>query len=70
MTLLSHAPQYKIELRVRNHNSIPRGTIIDTIVSCVPSGWVVNLDDAEVFILVEVFKVKGVPTKVIVCKSV
>jgi hypothetical protein len=56
--LLSHAPQYKIELRVRNHNSVPRPTIIDTIVSCVPSGWVVNLDEAEVFILVEVFKVR------------
>lgn len=48
--------RYKIELRVRNHNSVPRPTIIDTIVSCVPSGWVVNLDEAEVFILVEVFK--------------
>lgn len=48
--------QYKIELKVRNHNSISRQAIIDTVVSCVPSGWVVNLDDAEIFILVEVFK--------------
>ncbi|KAH9003187.1 hypothetical protein EDB86DRAFT_2895958 [Lactarius hatsudake] len=48
--------RYKIELKVRNHNSIPRQTIIDTVVSCVPSGWTVNLNDAEVFILVEVFK--------------
>ena len=55
--------QYKIELKVRNHNSISRQTIIDTIVSCVPSEWSVNLCDAEVFILVEVFKVykKDVP---------
>ncbi|KAI9463245.1 hypothetical protein BJY52DRAFT_1210472 [Lactarius psammicola] len=48
--------RYKIELKVRNHNSIPRQTIIDTVVSCVPSGWIVNLNDAEIFILVEVFK--------------
>jgi len=48
--------RYKIELKVRNHNSIPRQTIIDTVVSCVPSEWSVNLCDAEVFILVEVFK--------------
>jgi len=48
--------RYKIELKVRNHNSISRQTIIDTVVSCVPSGWIVNLDDAEIFILVEVFK--------------
>ncbi|KAH9064035.1 hypothetical protein EDB87DRAFT_1557647 [Lactarius vividus] len=48
--------RYKIELKVRNHNSIPRQTIIDTVVSCVPSGWTVNLNDAEVFILVEAFK--------------
>lgn len=27
------------------------------MVSCVPSGWIVNLDDAEIFVLVEVFKV-------------
>ncbi|KAF8271207.1 hypothetical protein EI94DRAFT_1679705 [Lactarius quietus] len=48
--------RYKIEIKVRNHNSIPRQTVIDTIVSCVPTEWTVNLNDAEVFILVEVFK--------------
>jgi len=48
--------RYKIEIKVRNHNTMPRQTIIDTIVSCVPSGWIVNLENAEVFILVEVFK--------------
>ncbi|KAI9439795.1 hypothetical protein H4582DRAFT_1548033 [Lactarius indigo] len=48
--------RYKIELKVRNHNSIPRQTIIDTVVSCAPSEWTVNLNDAEVYILVEVFK--------------
>ncbi|KAH9994762.1 hypothetical protein BJV77DRAFT_1098134 [Russula vinacea] len=47
---------YKIELRLRNHNNLSRQLLIDTVVSCVPSGWTVNLEDAEVFILVEVFK--------------
>jgi tRNA acetyltransferase TAN1 len=48
--------RYKIELKVRNHNTLSRQLLIDTVVSCVPSGWTVNLEDAEVFILVEVFK--------------
>jgi len=49
--------QYKIELKVRNHNTLSRQTLIDTVVSCVPSGWTVDLENAEIFILVEVFKV-------------
>jgi len=48
--------RYKIELRVRNHNTLSRQVLIDTAVSCVPNGWTVDLEDAEVFILVEVFK--------------
>jgi hypothetical protein len=54
--------QYKIELKVRNHNTLARQTLIDTIVSCVPSGWTVDLENAEVFILVEVFKVRPLLT--------
>jgi len=49
---------YKIELKVRNHNTLSRQLLIDTVVSCVPSGWTVNLEHAEVFFLVEVFKVR------------
>jgi len=48
--------RYKIELKVRNHNTLTRQLLIDAVVSCVPSGWIVNLEDAEVFFLVEVFK--------------
>jgi len=48
--------RYKIELKVRNHNTLSRQTLIDTVVSCVPSGWTVDLENAEIFILVEVFK--------------
>jgi len=47
---------YKIELKVRNHNTLSRQTLIDAVVSCVPSGWTVDLEGAKVFILVEVFK--------------
>jgi tRNA acetyltransferase TAN1 len=43
---------------VRNHNTLSRQLLIDTVVSCVPSGWTVDLEGAEVFILVEVFKVR------------
>jgi tRNA acetyltransferase TAN1 len=38
---------------------LSRQSLIDTVVSCVPSGWTVNLEDAEVFFLVEVFKVRS-----------
>ena len=51
--------QYKVELKVRNHNTVSRQLLIDTVVSCIPSGWTVNLEDAEVFFLVEVFKVRS-----------
>jgi tRNA acetyltransferase TAN1 len=44
---------------VRNHNTLSRQLLIDTVVSCVPSGWTVDLEGAEVFILVEVFKVRS-----------
>ncbi|PBL03404.1 hypothetical protein ARMGADRAFT_1004148 [Armillaria gallica] len=47
---------YKIELRIRNHTSLSRPTIIQTIADCVPEGHVVNLTDPSLFILVEVFK--------------
>ncbi|OCH94425.1 hypothetical protein OBBRIDRAFT_769839 [Obba rivulosa] len=48
--------KYKIELRVRNHNKLSRDTLIQTIAKCVPEGHVVDLENPEVFILVEVFK--------------
>lgn len=50
--------QYKIELRIRNHTTLSRPTIIQTIADCVPEGHVVNLTDPTIFILVEVFKVR------------
>ncbi|KAF9466611.1 hypothetical protein BDZ94DRAFT_1251348 [Collybia nuda] len=56
----SHHPdktfKYKIELRMRNHTTIPRPTIINHIASCVPDSHTVALADPELFILVEVFK--------------
>ncbi len=48
----------QIELKVRKQNTISRQLIIDSIVSCVPSGWTVDLDDAKVF-FPTVFKVQS-----------
>lgn len=56
----SHHPDrkftYKIELRVRNHTTIPRPALIQHVAQCVPEGHSVNLEHPDVFILVEVFK--------------
>jgi tRNA acetyltransferase TAN1 len=50
-------PQYKIELRVRNHTTIPRPLLIQSIAQCVPDGHTVDLQNPQIFVLVEVFKV-------------
>jgi len=48
--------KYKIEIRMRNHTTIPRATLIQHVAQCVPEGHTVALENPEVFILVEVFK--------------
>lgn len=50
------ARKYKIELRVRNHNTLTRMEIIQEVAKCMPSNYTVDLDDPDVFVLVEVFK--------------
>lgn len=52
-----HPVQYKIELRVRNHSTLTRMGIIEEIATCMPQNYVVDLDNPDVFVLVEVFKV-------------
>ncbi|KAI0084038.1 hypothetical protein BDY19DRAFT_559929 [Irpex rosettiformis] len=47
---------YKIELRMRNHNSLSRPEIIEELAQCVPPEHKVNLEDPELFILVEIWK--------------
>ncbi|PFH48748.1 hypothetical protein AMATHDRAFT_149123 [Amanita thiersii Skay4041] len=47
---------YKIELRVRNHTTMQRMDLIQTIALCVPQGHTVSLTEPDIFILVEVFK--------------
>ena len=42
---------------MRNHTTLARPDVIKEIASCVPDGHVVDLEHAEVFILVEIFKV-------------
>lgn len=54
---LLRRPQYKIDLRVRNHTTIPRSLLIQSIAQCVPDGHTVDLQNPQIFILVEVFKV-------------
>ncbi|CDO74900.1 hypothetical protein BN946_scf184988.g7 [Trametes cinnabarina] len=49
---------YKIELRMRNHSTLKREMLIPEIAKCVPEGHTVSLDNPELFILVEVFKVE------------
>ncbi|KAF7359132.1 hypothetical protein MSAN_01254800 [Mycena sanguinolenta] len=48
--------KYKIELRIRNHTTLSRTDLIEAIAKCVPEGHTVDLDDPELFIIVEVFK--------------
>lgn len=47
---------YKIELRVRNHTTIPRPMLIQHIAQCVPECHSVDLENPDIFILVEIFK--------------
>ncbi|KAI0710142.1 hypothetical protein C8Q76DRAFT_741272 [Earliella scabrosa] len=47
---------YKIELRMRNHNTLKRDKLIPELAKCVPEGHTVSLDNPELFILVEIFK--------------
>ena len=49
--------QYKIELRIRNHNTVKRMALIEELAKSVPEEFVVDLENPELFILVEVFKV-------------
>lgn len=61
MLMSTWAQQYKIELRSRNHNTLTRQQLIDTIAACVPPEFTVDLEDPKVFVLVEVFKVRYQP---------
>lgn len=49
--------QYKVEARIRNHTSLDKLEVIQEVAKCVPETYVVDLDNAEVFFLVEIFKV-------------
>ena len=50
--------QYKIEPRIRNHSTFTRQSLIEAVADSVPKRLKVDLDAPEVFILVEVFKVR------------
>ena len=43
---------------MRNHNTLTRAKIIEEVAKCVPATCKVDLEDPEVFILMEIFKVR------------
>lgn len=43
---------------MRNHNTLTRDKLIPELAKCVPEGHTVSLDNPELFILVEIFKVR------------
>lgn len=56
-TTFKVSQQYKIEARIRNHTTLGRPLIIQEIAKCVPERCTVDLEDPQLVILVEVFKV-------------
>ncbi|TCD70194.1 hypothetical protein EIP91_004373 [Steccherinum ochraceum] len=50
------AYKYKVELRIRNHNTVQRMPLIEELAKCVPEKHTVDLESPELFILVEIFK--------------
>ena len=42
---------------MRNHNTVTRDKLIPELAKCVPEGHIVALDNPELFVLVEIFKV-------------
>ncbi|KAI6155196.1 hypothetical protein BKA82DRAFT_4075623 [Pisolithus tinctorius] len=48
--------KYKIESRICNHNTLTRMEVIQEVAKCIPESYTVDLDNPEVFVLVEVFK--------------
>ena len=49
--------QYKIDIRMRNHNTLSRDDAIKALAACVPSQHKVDLENAELFILVQIYRV-------------
>ena len=49
--------QYKIDIRMRNHNTLSRDDAIKALAACVPSQHKVDLENAELFILAQIYKV-------------
>ncbi|KAF9647131.1 hypothetical protein BDM02DRAFT_3117486 [Thelephora ganbajun] len=47
---------YKIELRIRNHSTLTRQSLIEAVADSVPKQLKVDLEAPEIFVLVEVFK--------------
>ncbi|KAF8655065.1 hypothetical protein AX16_003266 [Volvariella volvacea WC 439] len=48
--------KYKIELRIRNHTTLTRQVLIQHVARCMPQEHTVDLQNPDIFVLVEVFK--------------
>lgn len=46
---------------MRNHSTLARPEIIQELAKCVPEAHRVDLEDPDVFVLIEVFKVRLPP---------
>ena len=55
----SRLAQFAIRTTIRNHNTLTRDTVIRQVAKLVGSPHSVDLENPDVFILVEVFKVGG-----------
>jgi len=57
ISALSDSLQYKIEIKLRNHNVIDRQEAIDEVLKYVPTQHKIDLEQPETVILLEIFKV-------------
>ncbi|EJD06890.1 uncharacterized protein FOMMEDRAFT_152217 [Fomitiporia mediterranea MF3/22] len=48
--------RYKLEVRMRYHNTLTRDEVIKVIAQCIPEEHKVDLENPDLFILVEIFK--------------
>lgn len=55
---------------MRNHNSLSRPQIIQEVAKCVPPEHKVDLENPDVFVLIEIFKVSQLSECAACCQRV
>ena len=56
LTLETRYPQYAIRPTIRNHSTLKRDEIIDTVATCVGPNHIVDLKNYDLLILVDLYK--------------